>query len=111
MKLYSKDARIAWEQLNADEPALPKGFSWTEELEGVDGKSGLVGSGRTVPIDVTDSAYPIKYVVTSSILWSGDFTSEHLAKFEGLHRISDTAKCSICREAISLTETVSMFNQ
>jgi hypothetical protein len=35
--------------------ATPPGITLTEEYEGVDGKSGLPGAGRTGPIDVTDS--------------------------------------------------------
>ena len=33
---------------------LPPGFTCTLELEGVDGKSGHVGSGRQGPISVDD---------------------------------------------------------
>ena len=33
---------------------LPPGMTFTEEYEGVNGKSGLPGSGRVGPIDVTD---------------------------------------------------------
>lgn len=57
MKLYSKEVARLWEKLVDSSQSLPKGVEVSSEMEGVDGKSGLVGSGRTGPIDVTDSEF------------------------------------------------------
>ncbi len=58
VKLFTKDAVKHWEDAANRPPSLslPPGFTCRVELEGVNGKSGLVGSGRKGPIDVTDGA-------------------------------------------------------
>lgn len=53
VKLFTAEAAKVWDGLSRKAPLLP-GFTSTVELEGVDGKSGKTGSGRTGPIDVTD---------------------------------------------------------
>jgi hypothetical protein len=55
VKAFTREADKAWTTLSKTIP-LPPGLVYTVELEGVDGKSGLVGSGRTGPIDVADCA-------------------------------------------------------
>lgn len=55
VKFYAKEVVKLWDQIDTLYPALPPGYSQTVELEGIDGKSGEVGRGRTGPIDVTDS--------------------------------------------------------
>jgi hypothetical protein len=57
-KLFTDEAVKYWNALEKDADApLPRGFTFQVELEGVDGKSGQMGSsGRTGPIDVTDGA-------------------------------------------------------
>jgi structure-specific endonuclease subunit SLX1 len=57
VKLYSPEAVKLWNEADAISPPLPRGFTLRIELEGVDGKSGMLGSGRTGPIEVTDCAY------------------------------------------------------
>lgn len=56
IKLFTKEADKTWREVNKNSRAvpLPPGFTSTTELEGVDGKSGQVGSGREGPINVTD---------------------------------------------------------
>jgi structure-specific endonuclease subunit SLX1 len=54
VKIFTEEAAKAWETAGILAPPLPRGFTCTIELEGVDGKSGLRGSGRVGPIDVTD---------------------------------------------------------
>ena len=56
VRLFTTEAQKAWNNAGkADEmPPLPIGIEVVTELEGVDGKSGILGSGRTGPIDVTD---------------------------------------------------------
>ena len=57
VKIFTEDALKAWQDasksLDNDFP-LPLGFTFSIELEGVDGKSGLAGSGRSGPIEVSD---------------------------------------------------------
>lgn len=57
VKLYAKEVVKVWDQIDPLAPPLPPGYSHTVELEGVDGKSGVTGRGRTGPIDVTDSEW------------------------------------------------------
>lgn len=54
VKLYAPEVAKLWNDLDDTAPPLPRGFLSLTELEGVDGKSGAEGSGRTGPIDVTD---------------------------------------------------------
>ncbi|KDQ09537.1 hypothetical protein BOTBODRAFT_524952 [Botryobasidium botryosum FD-172 SS1] len=90
VKLFAPEAVKAWEMLQAKSALkLPEGLDVSVELEGVDGKSGDPGNGRTSPIDVMDAV----------------FTSEHLAKHASLINSSATQKCSICREDIDYLST------
>lgn len=60
VKLFTTEAEKAWND-SARDPGnaiLPWGFTYTLELEGVDGKSGVAGTGRKGPIDVNDSESP-----------------------------------------------------
>lgn len=57
IKLFTEDAAKVWQVITkqTDNSApLPLGFTAVTELEGVDGMSGKVGSGRKGPIEVTD---------------------------------------------------------
>ena len=56
VKLFTDEAVKLWESLDKDAALapLPSGLTVNIELEGVDGKSGMLGSGRSGPIDVTD---------------------------------------------------------
>ena len=58
VKLFTEEAEKYW-AASARVPnvaPLPPGFTCAVELEGVDGKSGHPGSGRTGPIEVDDGA-------------------------------------------------------
>jgi len=57
VKLFTPQAVKAWELAAKSCDPLPQGTSVSIEFEGVDGKSGLRGTGRAGPIDVTDSMY------------------------------------------------------
>ncbi|GJE93433.1 structure-specific endonuclease subunit SLX1 [Phanerochaete sordida] len=81
VKLFTEEAVKIWTALANKQP-LPAGFTSSIELEGVDGKSGKVGSGRTGPIDVTDS----------------QFTTAHLYK---AHTLTGPHHCSVCKEPIA----------
>ncbi|KAJ7690641.1 hypothetical protein B0H17DRAFT_1064274 [Mycena rosella] len=81
IKLFTDAAVKGWK--NADDkamPPLPRGFTCAIELEGVDGKSGQVGSGRQGPISVDDA----------------QFTSVHLAKNTALLASNRRLACSVC---------------
>lgn len=59
VKLFTDDAVKGWKDANKcveELTPLPMGFTYTTELEGVDGKSGKTGSGRKGPIEVTDGS-------------------------------------------------------
>ena len=55
VKLFHPEAVKAWNTAETLVPNMPEGFTCSVELEGVDGKSGVEGSGRKGPIDVKDS--------------------------------------------------------
>lgn len=50
---------MAWKEATTEitSPSLPLGFTCSVELEGVDGKSGIVGLGRQGPISVKDGRW------------------------------------------------------
>lgn len=56
VKLFTDEAVKWWQAAAEDVGALPlpSGFTCSVELEGVDGKSGIAGSGRQGPISVKD---------------------------------------------------------
>ncbi|KAF8070339.1 hypothetical protein FPV67DRAFT_1013295 [Lyophyllum atratum] len=82
VKLFTEDAVTAWNEATKDitQTPMPPGFTYSIELEGVDGKSGKVGSGRCVPISVKDE----------------QFTSSYLAKNTALLVSNCDLKCAIC---------------
>ncbi|KAH9947732.1 hypothetical protein B0H21DRAFT_691270 [Amylocystis lapponica] len=86
VKLFTSAAVNAWADASAvpHMPRLPDGFTCATELEGVDAKSGHAGSGRTVPIDVTDS----------------QFTSAHLHKASALLAAHVRLHCSLCTASL-----------
>jgi hypothetical protein len=68
VKLFTDEAVKAWNDAAKSPSAskLPTGLTLTVEIEGVDGKSGQMGSGRRGPIDVTDG---IQFSVTKRIIF------------------------------------------
>lgn len=57
VKIFTEEAKKTWEDVSKAADAkfpLPRGFTYCIEYEGVDGKSGKSGSGRTGPVDVSD---------------------------------------------------------
>ncbi|KAJ7078857.1 hypothetical protein B0H15DRAFT_526893 [Mycena belliarum] len=86
VKLFTDAAVKGWR--NADEKLplpLPPGFTCATELEGVDGKSGQVGSGRQGPLSVDDAL----------------FTSAYLAKNTALLASNRRLTCSVCQGDLS----------
>lgn len=54
VKLFSEEAIKAWNAVSATCPDLPPGLKCSVEVEGVDGRSGKVGTGRSGEIEVND---------------------------------------------------------
>ncbi|KAF7790665.1 hypothetical protein EIP86_001621 [Pleurotus ostreatoroseus] len=77
--LFSKSYSMRY-KMHAENYETPAGFTFTTELEGVDGQSGQSGSGRTAPIEVTDER----------------FTIAHLEKVPTI----SSPVCSVCQEPI-----------
>ena len=57
VKLFTKQAAKFWDDIQS--VPVPPGLYCSVELEGVDGKSGVTGSGRSAPIDVKDGQLEI----------------------------------------------------
>ena len=66
VKLFTPEAVKGWVAACKNPTPLPPGFTCCVELEGVDGKRDDVGSGRTGPMDVTDSMSLIIWLQLSS---------------------------------------------
>ncbi|KAJ7874733.1 hypothetical protein B0H14DRAFT_2717316 [Mycena olivaceomarginata] len=85
VKLFTDAAVKGWNTANDNTSVpLPLGFTCAVELEGVDGKSGQVGSGRRGPLSVDDAL----------------FTSAHLAKNTELLASNRQLTCSICNRDV-----------
>ncbi|KIY53082.1 hypothetical protein FISHEDRAFT_69223 [Fistulina hepatica ATCC 64428] len=84
VKIFSLEAVKCWTDV-AKAFMLPPGFTRSVELEGVDGKSGLLGSGRIGGIDVTDS----------------QFTSAYLAKNLVLLGSGVPLECTVCHDVLT----------
>ncbi|KAG6829449.1 hypothetical protein H0H92_004509 [Tricholoma furcatifolium] len=103
VKLFSDEAVGAWKAATRSSASMPPGFTCTTETEGVDGKSGKVGSGRQGPIKVKDGneqilVLQIELLLISSI--SEHFTSTYLAKNTALLAANPSLCCSVCNEEI-----------
>ena len=106
VKIFTEEAEKAW--LNAGKvpemPPLPLGVNVVTELEGVDGQSGKLGSGRTGPIDVSDGMFskaPLCIACYTGYPPSlAHFTTEHLRKASSIFVPDCELRCSICRDAI-----------
>ena len=100
IKFFTSTSKKAWDEVTVSQP-LPAGMTLTEEYEGVDGKSGLPGSGRVGPIDVTDG----KKVHLATGLASaedhvGQFSVQHMQKSSSIRTTPHGPKCSICSEPV-----------
>ncbi|KAH9924972.1 uncharacterized protein BXZ73DRAFT_23567, partial [Epithele typhae] len=84
--LFTEAAERAWNTAGRDlVPASnPPGLEVHREFEGVDGKSGVEGSGRVGPIDVTDAR----------------FTSMHLSKASRVFGPGSNLHCSVCQDSL-----------
>ncbi|CAK5281430.1 unnamed protein product [Mycena citricolor] len=87
IKLFTEAAFKGWKTVNekGNPPPLPPGFTSCVELEGVDGRSGRVGSGRQEPLSVDDAQFTSAYLLKNTELLST--SNGHLT-------------CSICKKEI-----------
>ncbi|KZT43395.1 hypothetical protein SISSUDRAFT_1040409 [Sistotremastrum suecicum HHB10207 ss-3] len=101
VKLFRPEAVKAWSAAEKIIPEMPLGFTYSTELEGVDGQSEAINRVRETPIDVKDVA----------------FTEIHLAKWRTLSGQSDSYRgsCSVCGKPIDLhtsaVESISLCPQ
>jgi len=79
VKFFTSASKKAWDEATVSRP-LPSGMTFSEEYEGVDGKSGLPGSGRAGPIDVMDC----------------QFSVQHMQKSSSIRTIPHDPECMIC---------------
>ncbi|KAG7090907.1 hypothetical protein E1B28_009984 [Marasmius oreades] len=91
LKIFTREAQKCWENAskakdgNPASSPLPRGFTISVELEGVDGKTGFVGTGRTRPIEVKDEG----------------FSSNHVKKNLDLLASSKQLVCAVCKEGLT----------
>ncbi|THH21381.1 hypothetical protein EW146_g138 [Bondarzewia mesenterica] len=109
VKLFTNDAIEAWDGTTKGRkgsvPLLPAGVRVEIELEGVDGNSGEVGSGRHEPIDVSDEQFTSAHLNKhNAILASGKLLNcacnlEHFvdSEHDGTNMIPRGGHCPTCR--------------
>lgn len=100
VKFFTSTSKKAWDEAAVPQP-LPAGMTLTEEYEGVDGKSGLPGSGRVGPIDVTDGKKV--HITAGSALAEdreGRFSAQHMQKSSSIRATLHDPKCTICSRPV-----------
>jgi len=100
VKFFTSMSKKVWDEANVSQP-LPPGMTLTEEYEGVDGKSGLSGSGRVGPIDVADGKRV--HTGTDSVFAEeqpGQFSAHHMEKSSLIRTILRDPKCMICSKSV-----------
>ncbi|KAG9081748.1 Slx4p interacting protein, partial [Ceratobasidium sp. 370] len=88
VKIFTQEAKLLWDE--AQQPGLdtplPRGFTYSVEYEGVDGKSPIPTdqqlAARTGPIDVKDT----------------QFTLSHIDKYQAIIDQGIPLSCSLCRK-------------
>jgi structure-specific endonuclease subunit SLX1 len=100
VKFFTSTSKKAWDDAAVSQP-LPAGMTFTEEYEGVDGKSGLSGSGRVGPIDVTDGKkLHLATGLASAEDRVGRFAAQHMQKSSLIRIILRGPKCTICSKPV-----------
>ena len=111
VKLFTHEAELYWKDSNDVAPPLPPGFTCTTELEGVDGKSGQVGSGRQGPITIDDGKLLLSF--SSRLTYfslTEEFASTILARDAVIVAAGGNVECTICREPILDYAVVSLIH-
>ncbi len=113
VKLFTEEAVNHW-AASARMPnvaPLPPGFTCAVELEGVDGKSGYPGSGRTGPIEVGRWCARAPYIPTpaprSPVYPPAEFTAALLAKNTALLASGLHPDCTVCHAPLDMHASVS----
>jgi hypothetical protein len=111
VKIFRPEALDHWERATKLMPNIPKGFSFTVEFEGVDGNSGMKGSGRGRSIDVQDG---ILFLVATEhftkLHLKVNFSVEHVGKWDRFTSRYKTISCGVCNQIIDLNKTVSTLS-
>ena len=108
VKIFTEEAKKLWDQVQQpglDTP-LPRGFTYTIEYEGVDGKAS-VASGekqgtRAGPIDVKDSTlseFQPEFELTAEHI--AKFILSHIDKYQALIDRGDKLACSLCSQDLA----------
>lgn len=108
VKIFTEEAEKAWLSAGkvSEMPPLPVGVKVVTELEGVDGQSGKLGSGRTGPIDVSDGMFSKAATTyahandTKPPPYVAHFTAEHLRKASSIFVPDRDLRCFICHDAV-----------
>lgn len=112
VKLFRPEAVKAWSAAEKIIPEMPLGFTYSTDLEGVDGQSEAINRVRETPIDVKDGEDihvihgPVFQIFI--LFHSVAFTEIHLAKWRTLSGQSDSyqGSCSVCGKPIDLHTSV-----
>ena len=108
---FTREADKVWSALSASHP-MPPGFQYNVELEGVDGKSGHAGAGRTGPIDVTDCMlfnslhymFDLSHDLSHAV---AEFTASHIQKAQRVANSSSQLVCAVCKGPVHNLQVVS----
>ncbi|PIL28766.1 hypothetical protein GSI_08810 [Ganoderma sinense ZZ0214-1] len=81
-------------------PPLPLGVKVVTELEGVDGKSGKPGSGRSGPIDVSDAYFTTEHLRKASSIFVPDRDLREASSSSSSDIIPRGGHCASCNDYI-----------
>jgi len=100
VKFFTSTSKKVWDEATVSQP-LPSGMTLTEEYEGVDGKSGVSGSGRVGPIDVTDGKrFHTGIGSAFAEERTGQFSAHHMQKSSLIRTTLRDPKCMICSKSV-----------
>ena len=107
IKFFTRMSKKAWDEATVSQ-SLPAGMTFAEEYEGVDGRSGLSGSGRVGPVDITDGRVCVGHTpdVTKNHA-IGQFSAQHMQKSSSLRTVLRDPKCVICSTPVKAYHSVS----
>lgn len=99
VKFFTSMSKKAWDEAIVSQP-LPAGMTFTEEYEGVDGKSGVLGSGRAGPIDTTDGRVRANHTPDVTEGRAGQFSAGHMQKNSSVRTMLYDPECIICLKPV-----------